>query len=215
MTAWLGRFRTFIFLACCIVLLSSANCAKVSNFFGSADPYHTRAYKKVSNAWTREARIHSGLQVELIVSATFKSAEFRRAYTDEYATAYKLTPEEKEAFWDDQLTAATSGHEFVVASFVPDKKWDDFDKAQSMWRIYLINDNNERVTPVQVRRVKKNDAVTSHFFPYVTPWKSIYTVRFPWTVSETNEAIIKGGTTDVRLVIASVVGTAEMRWQFE
>ena len=116
---------------------------------------------------------------------------------------------------DDQLTAAASGHEFIVASFVPDKKWDDFDKAQSTWRLYLINDNNERVAPVQVRRVKKKDAVTSHFFPYVTPWKSIYTVRFPCIISETNEAIIKGGTRDVRLVIAGVLGTAEMRWKFE
>jgi hypothetical protein len=153
--------------------------------------------------------------VELIVSATYKSVEFRRAYAQEYAHAYKLTTKEEERFVADQLKAATLEHEFLMASFVPDKKWDDFDKANSMWKIYLVNDNDERVVPVEVKKVKDKTAVTAHFFPYVTPWKSAYTVRFPNNMPATNQAIVKGHTKTIKLVIAGVLGTAEMGWNLE
>ncbi len=165
--------------------------------------------------WSREARIHRGLEVELIVSATFKSEEFRRAYADEYAKAHRLTPERKKRFVEDQVEAATHGHEFLIASFVPDEKWDDFGKAKSMWKLYLVNDQNERVVPIEVRRARLKDAVTPHFFPYVTPWKSVYKVRFPYNVPTTDQPFIQENTKGIKLVITSVLGTAEMGWKLQ
>lgn len=212
MTPSIAQLKTFVFLTA-TALLCSANCTKVAHFVESSDLYHTEIYKKVCNTWSREARIHSGLQVELIVSATFKSAEFRRAYANEYAKAYKLTPEEKQRLLEDQLKAASYGHEFLMASFVPEKKWDDFDKFESMWKLYLTNDTNDRVVPVEVRKAKQKDAVAAHFFPHVTPWKSIYTVRFPCNIPATNEAIVGDNTREIKLVITSVLGSAEMSWK--
>jgi len=212
MTLSLFRLRTFIFLAA-VLLLITLNCARITRFLDSVDPYYTATYKKVCNKWSREARIHRGLEVELIVSATFKSNEFRRAYTDEYAKAYKLTSEEKKRFLENQLKAATRGHEFLMASFVPEKRWDDFNKSNSMWKLYLVNDQNERVTPVEVRKVKRLNAVKPHFFPYITPWKSIYLVRFPHNILTTNQPVINNDTKYIKLVIASVLGTAEMGWK--
>lgn len=203
--------RTFIFLAAAL-LLFTGSCTRVDRFLESTDPYHTETYKEICNEWSREARIHRGLEVELIVSATFKSEEFRHAYADEYAKAYKLTPDEKKQFLEDQFKAATLSHEFLIASFVPNKEWDNFDKANSMWKLYLVNDQNERVVPVEVRKVKRQDAVTPHFFPYITPWKSIYAARFPYNIPGTSHPLIKDDTKGVKLVITSVLGTAEMRW---
>jgi hypothetical protein len=206
--------RTFTFFLATL-LLFALNCTRVTQIVESDDPYHTETFKKASGAWSREARIHRGLGVELIVSATFKSEQFRRAYADEYARAYMLTPEKKEQFLEAQLVAATHGHEFLMASFVPERKWNDFDKGNSMWKLYLVNDQNERVVPVEVRKVKQNDAVTPHFFPHITPWKSTYTVRFPRNIPASNQPIIKDATKGVKLVITSVLGTAEMDWKLE
>ncbi len=206
--------KTFIFFSA-LILLFTGSCTRVARFLESADPYHTETYKNICEEWSREARIHRGLEVELIVSATFKSEEFRRAYVDEYAKAYKLTPDQKGQFMEDQLEAATQAHEFLIASFVPEKKWDDFDKADSMWKLYLLNDGNERVVPVEVRKVKRQDAVTPHFFPYVTPWKSTYIVRFPCSIPTTNQPLVKDNTKGIKLVITSVLGTAEMGWKLE
>ena len=92
MTPFLGRLNIFFAAS---LLLFTANCTKVSKFVESAEPYHTETYKRVCDRWSREVRIHRGLEVLLIASATFKSDEFRRAYVDEYAAAYKLTSEGK------------------------------------------------------------------------------------------------------------------------
>jgi hypothetical protein len=66
---------------------------------------------------------------------------------------------------------------------------------------------------VEVRRVRREDAVTPHFFPYVTPWKSVYTVKFPYNILITDERIIEEDTQEIKLVITSVLGTAEMDWE--
>ncbi|UCD86653.1 MAG: hypothetical protein JSV01_02425 [Desulfobacterales bacterium] len=207
------RVRTLIFFSA--TLLFTGNCAQISRFVGSAVSYHTETYKTVCDEWSREARIHRGLEVELIVSATFKSEEFRRAYAEEYAKAYRLTPEKKKQFVDDQLEAATRGHEFLMAAFVPEEKWDDFDQPNSVWKLYLVNDQNERVEPVEVRSVRRQDAVTPHFFPYVTPWKSVYKVRFPYNIPTTDQPIIEENTKEIKLVITSLLGTAELGWKLE
>jgi hypothetical protein len=207
--------RTFTFIGATLLLLTLNCSSPVTHIVESDDPYNTQTFKKVCAAWSREDRIHRGLEVELIVSATFKSEEFRRAYADEYARAYMLTPEAKKQFLEAQLMAATHGHDFLMASFVPERNWDDFGKASSMWRLYLVNDQNERVVPVEVRKVKRKDAVIPHFFPYITPWKSTYTIRFPYNIPATNLPIIKDTTKSVRLVITSVLGAAEMEWKLE
>jgi hypothetical protein len=213
MIRFLTRVRMFIF--CAVLLLFLGNCTKLTRFVESADPYHTESYKRVCDQWSQEARIHHGFEVQLIVSATFKSADFRRAYADEYAAAYQLTAEEKRRFVEDQMKASHLGYEFLLATFVPEKRWDDFDKADSMWKLLLINDEGQRVVPVEVRDVKGQKAVISHFFPYITPWKSVYMVRFPCNISESNSSIIGDKTKKIRLIITSVLGTAEMHWTLE
>ena len=103
----------------------------------------------------------------------------------------------------------------MIASFVPEKKWDEFDKPQSMWKLYLVNDRNERVEPTEVRKCKEQDARVSYFFPYVTPWKSVYVVKFPCQVPETDRPLVGVDTKSITLVITSVLGTAEMNWNLE
>ncbi|MBW2565668.1 MAG: hypothetical protein JRE24_02050 [Deltaproteobacteria bacterium] len=208
------RLKSLVFLSATLSMFVGS-CTTTTRFAGSGGPYHTETYKSVLDEWSREARIHNGLEVELIVAATFKSQQFRRAYADEYAKAYRLSPQREKRFVEDQLEAAARGHEFLIASFVPEQKWNDFDKARSMWQLYLVNDQNERVSPVEVGKVRREDAVTPHFFPYVTPWKSVYTVRFPYNILTTNEPIIEEDTQEIKLVITSVLGTAEMSWELK
>jgi hypothetical protein len=210
------RLDLFILLgAIAAWLLGAVSCASLNSFVESAGPYHTDTYERVCNEWTREARIHRGLEVDLIASATFKSEEFRKAYADEFAEAYRLTPEKKKRFVEDQLEAAADGHEFLIASFVPEEKWDDFDKANSMWKLYLVNDQNERLVPLEVRRIRRMDAVTPHFFPYITPWKSVFKVRFPRNIPIADRPIVDENTKGITLVITSVLGTTEMGWKLK
>jgi hypothetical protein len=203
------------FFIVALLLLWPAGCAKLGRFVDSTNRYYTNDYKKICTKWTREARIHRGLEVDLIVSATFKSQEFRAAYAREYAAAYQLTTDDAECLPDDQTEGAAESLEFFVATFVPEKKWDEFDKYDSVWKIYFLNDNNDRVVPMEVRRLKGKAAIASHFFPYVTPWKSLYTVRFPRHLPEKGLPVVGDDTKTIRLVITGVLGTAEMTWNLQ
>ena len=202
-------------------LLFAGGCAEVTDIVKPAGPFFTEAYKPVCEAWSRDASIYRGLEVELIATATYKSEEYRRAYTDEYAKAYQLTAEQEEDFLQDQLQALTRGHEFVMASFVSEEQWDDFNRVDSMWKLYLENDIEDRVVPVEIRQVKRQgevrrrDSVKSHFLPYDTPWKSVYTIRFPYNVPGTTRPFVSDDTKSFKLIITSVVGTAQMEWKLK
>ena len=192
------------------------NCGKLTRFIQTAQSsYHTRHYEDVCDTWSREARVHHGFEAEYIVVGTFKSKAFRMAYVDEYAAAYQLNPEEKKLLLEDQLHETDLNHEFQLALFVPEKKWEKIDKTESMWKLYLINDRGERVEPSEVQKVNGQDADVKHFFPYVTPWKTTYVVRFPYRIPETNCPLVDENTTAITLVVTSVLGTAHMEWNLE
>ncbi|MBW2317084.1 MAG: hypothetical protein JRD47_10685 [Deltaproteobacteria bacterium] len=211
----LNNNRNFFIFFVVALLLFTANCSTLKEFAKSSDPYHTENYRKVYDKWSREARIHRGLEVELIVSATLKSREFRRAYSEEYAQAYKLNSQERSQYIENHVGATKLGYEFLMSTFVPQKEWDDFEKAQSMWKLYLVANEDQRMAPFEIRRIKRKDAVRSHFFPYITPWKSIYVVRFPYCVLKNGKGLIGNDTRQIKLVITSIVGTAEMVWNLE
>ena len=174
----------------------------------SSDPYHGSSYKSEFDKWTREARIYVGLDVKLIASATFKSSQFRDAYSTEYVRIHRLIGAEKEKFVKDQREAAAAYNDFVLAAYVPDKKWNDFSKKNSIWKIYLTVGESKRLKPVEIRKIKKVSAVTGHFFPFISPWKSVYLVRFP----ADDKTIVDGSALDIKLIITGVFGSAEMVW---
>lgn len=188
-------------------------CSQLAEVKWSEISFHTSTYKAKHDSWTREANIHQGLEASLIISATYKSAEFRQAYIDEYAATYQLTPAQRSLLLIDEEKAVLQSHDFVVAAYVVNKKWDDFDKIKSSWRFYLENDQHERVEPIEIKKLLRNDPIMDHFFPQITPWKTTYYVRFPINVAGSGKPVMGTDTANIKMVIAGVVGTVEMTWQ--
>ncbi len=184
----------------------------IERFKKSEDPYQNSAYPAALEEWTRDARSYTGFELKFIVSATFKSLRFRNAYTDEYCRIYKLAGKDKEALLKDQKNAATAYNDFVMGVYVPDKSWNDLNKKKSIWKIYLAIGENKRIEPLEIRKIKKADALCRHFYPYITPWKSVYFVRFPVNLKKGDNALIDKKGTSVKLIITSVLGSAEMVW---
>ena len=180
-----------------VILAGCQGCQIVSSvkqIEASSDPYQGSTYKAVLMKWTSEARIYRGLDLELMTSATFKSPEFREAYANEYDRTYKLY------------------NDFIMSAYVPDKKWNDFNKKDSIWKIYLNAGNEKKIKPLEIRKIKKIDAVLTHFFPYINTWESIYLVRFPVKLPGTDKNIIDDTCSNIKIVITSVLGTTEMAW---
>ena len=170
-------------------------------------------YKQVFEGWTKEDRIYKGFDCKLIAAATYKSMPFRRAYAQEYAELYRLNPVEQDKFLRDQEDAAATFIEFILAAYVPDKKWDDFQEEKSTWKLDLSIDGGAHVAPVEVRKLERDNVVLKHFFPYVTPWKSVYLLRFPSRRRDTGDALVGAENRLLTLSVSSVLGAAEMTWE--
>jgi len=112
----------------------------------------------------------------------------------------------------DQRQAGLEHNEFILAAYVPEEKENDFDKKKSIWKIYLVLDENPPESPLEIRKIDKKDASFIHFFPHITPWQSVYIVRFPVTSSKSGGRLMGDGAKIIKLVVVGVAGAAELEW---
>ncbi len=210
------NIRSSILLMLLTILLVCSGCQSIGTLekiYDSQDPYQGSSYRASLDRWTRQVRIYvGGFDLELIAAATFKSLPFRRAYTAEYARVYRLTPPETEKMLNDQTDAALLSHEFMIAAFMPDKRWNDLQDKDTIWKLFLSRSDGSKIPPIEARRIKNVDAVITHFFPHVSPWDVVYRVRFPVLVPGTNEPVLTDDSAPIKLVVTSVRGSAEMIW---
>lgn len=171
-------------------------------------------YRDVMEAWTQEGRIYDGLLTKLLSKVTFKSDVFREAYVEEYARIYSVAGAEHDKLLLDERKEAAAYHDFVIAAYVPEKKWDDFSKETSMWKIYLTRDNVEQIRPLKISKLKRNDPIIDHFYPYMTVWKSIYQVRFPAFDPKADSQLMGDPTDALTLIMTSVIGSVEFKWEY-
>ncbi len=88
-----NRVITFVYPICFLSLLMYlfSACTSSLNIYDrlSDTEYTSSDYRVVLERWTRKRSIHRGLKTELLVMATYKTEEFRRIYTREYARVYQ------------------------------------------------------------------------------------------------------------------------------
>lgn len=170
-------------------------------------------YQDAMETWTQEGRIYDGLVARLISNVTFKSAVFRQAYTQEYSRLYKIEGMEYDTLVRQEQKDAVDYHDFVMAAYVPEKKWDDFSKETSMWKIYITRDHVEQIRPLEIRKLKKKDPKIDYFYPYISTWKSIYHIRFPAFDPKTDSQLMGEPYDVLTLVMKSVIGSIEFTWE--
>ena len=97
--------------------------------------------------------------------AIYKTEEFRRIYTREYARVYMLTSLQEDAMIEDQTRASKDYDEFLVSIYTPERQWDDFSQKDSLWKVYLIRDGRFRIEPLEIRKLKKTGYCLNPFIP--------------------------------------------------
>ncbi len=172
-------------------------------------------YSEVLGKWTRSARVYEGLESRLYMNATYKSPEFREAYIDRYVESYELGEDYREALAVREAEQAEKYNEFFFTAYTPVENWNDFDRKDSVWRLYLEDDAGAKLSPVSITRLEGSDPVVREFFPYFDLWSYAYIVKFP-KYSETGAEPIPGeGTGAIRLVATGVLGKGELEWRLK
>jgi hypothetical protein len=169
--------------------------------------YTSSEYRMILEKWTRAGSIHKGLSTELLMSATYKTEQFRRAFAKEYSRLSMYSPRESQKMIDDQLRAAKDYDEFVVSVHAAEKKWDDFAEKDSLWNMYLLKNGRTRTEPMEIRKIKKDRKLFEVFYPFVTRWSSIYLFRFK--KNDREEAV-----RSMELILAGPLGSATLEWDF-
>lgn len=163
-------------------------------------------YQDAYDQWTRHDSIHRDLGLVLEADATLRSPQFQEAYLRRYARLYNVREGELERLLaaDRELT----GRElrFVLVAQTGDRKWNDFDKPDSIWRIYLQNERGERLPLTSRRRLEKRTELAGFF--RLGPWDEVYELSFDLTGEEAKDF----STRRLTLILASVLGEAQFSW---
>jgi hypothetical protein len=203
MKRW-GRLVIGAFCLICIVA-----CSHVQGYLDIAkDKGMSKTYLQVLQQWTRSQILYSQFETKAHISVTLRSPEFNRAYLQEYTRIYQLSADERKKREVMQAAALSEFTEFIFYAYIPNRVENDFDRRESIWSIFLINDKGEKLAPAEVRRIEPVTPVVTEFFPYINPYYGIaYWLRFSQPM--------KNGLGDgpLKLVFASVIGKIELEFE--
>jgi hypothetical protein len=203
-------------LICGLILLalfSAAGCSTVSDYASMArdEGIPSKAYLETLNHWTRDRIVYSEFGTKARIAATLRSPEFIEAYRKEYARIYDPGAPGANTAPDLQARASDEFLEFYFYAFVPDRDNNDFAKANSTWKIYLVDANGKLVQPSDLREITKVTPVIEQFFPYVNRYHGkFYSLRFPATTSGTATG---GKPEPIRVIFTSVLARVELDWR--
>ena len=190
-----------------VLIASQSGCAAKGKGKAVVD------YFDLLDSWTRVEKVYEGVEPRLILKATYKNRLFRYAYIDRYVDDYKLGPRYKEAMRKKALELSLLYNEFIFAAHTPTERWNDFDRRDSIWKLYLEDNLGNRLTPISIDKLDAKDPLLHEFFPYIGLWSSIYIIRFP-KYSESGTESIPGADTDyLRLTVAGTIASGELVWQ--
>ncbi len=167
------------------------------------------SYMNSLKIWTREGRIYQAFNTVLIVKVTFRSPSFQNLFADTYIDLFGLKGDDAKRFKTDLMQSSKDYIEFLMAAYTPNDDFNDFQKPNSIWHMYLLNDKGVRIDPVDIRKQKKSARMMA-LFPYITVWNQVYFVRFPRYVNKS--PVFYKGCSWIKLVITGLLGKTELRW---
>lgn len=200
------RWVRLVVGACCLIAVAA--CGHVQGYLDIArEKGMSESYLQVLKQWTRSHVLYSQFETKAHIGATLRSPEFNRAYLDEYTRIYQLGAEERTKREEMQTVSLSESTEFIFYAYIPNKVENDFDRRESIWSIFLVNGQGEKIAPAEVRRIDPVTQVMTEFFPYINPYYGMaYRLRF-------SPPLKNGpGYGPLKLVFTGVIGKIELEF---
>lgn len=138
-------------------------------------------YDQVLKRWTRTESLISLSELDdlLTITATFESWDFRWAYVVRYAADYRMTIEQRKRLLESTLSDVRAKHQFYIALYGPNRRWNDISRKNSAWIVRLIDDRGNESAPEEIVSIVKPGAIERTYFPYTSTFRQAFRVRFP------------------------------------
>jgi hypothetical protein len=197
--------------ALCLVL--GSGCAFTPPQIGEAgqevpDPKAEEAYRAVLERFSDHREVYSGLNTEVFAAATYQSLAFRDARIRRKATFQTWPKEKVQHELAQERVDAAQAYEVVFGVSLPERRFDDFDSRDSIWRLTLSTEEGE-ATPLVVRRIGRGNQNVRAYYPYLGDFWTMYSARFPKVVGD--KPLVGPGTKQLTFRMASTIGRMEMK----
>jgi hypothetical protein len=203
--------RIFL-LVLAVALLAGCGQPRVNLQEGPRE-YVATDYDHVLSRWTRTEQLIALAELDdiLTVSATFESWDFRWAYVVRYAQDYLLPIEQRRLLLDSTLAETRTHHQFYVALYGGNRRWDDLSKPTTAWIVRLVDDRGNETAPEEIVAISKPGAIDRTYFPYTTVWRQAFRIKFP--ASTPKGPTIARDARSFGLRFSGAQGNEELRWQ--
>lgn len=178
--------------------------------------YVATDYETVLRKWTRTENLFALSELDnfLTATATFESWDFRWAYVVRYVQDYRLTIEQRKKLLDRTLQETKERHQFFVAIYGGEWKYNDLTKPDSAWIVRLIDEKGSETAPEEIISINKPNAIERNYYPYNTVWRRAFRIRFPLTTSDGHPTIAPSAKW-FGLRFAGAEGNSELIWKLE
>jgi len=178
----------------------------VSFILFSANFVEARGYHSSLKHMTKKDSVYGldNFSARLIWRATFFSDDFRKSFEKKHISINHLGALEAAKFVAEQEYLQSKGWTFFIG-FYTRKEYKQFTSGKdSFWKIDLITQFGERVTPIEIDSLP----VTPYeriMFPYLNRWSRAYKIVFPK---------VKLGK-KFKLFLYSVVADSTLKWKMK
>jgi len=211
--------RRFAAPFACLALLAAPalGCAaQVVSLGEGPREYVATDYEAVLRQWTRTERLFALSELDnfLTATATFESWDFRWAYTVRFVQDYRLTIDERKKLMEKALEETHKRHQFFVALYGGNYRYNDLTKPDSAWIVRLIDDTGNETAPEEIVAIRKPNVIERVYFPYNTVYRRAFRIHFPRTTVDGRPTI----STKAKwfgLRFAGAQGNTQLIWQLD
>ena len=200
-----------------VAALPLAGCAAQSvNINEGPREYVATDYETVLRQWTRTEQLvaFSELDNFLTATATYESWDFRWAYVVRYVQDYRLTIEQRKKLLESTLQETRLRHQFFVAIYGGERRYNDLTRPDSAWIVRLIDDTGNETAPQEITAIKRPNALERNYYPYNTVFRQAFHIRFPRTGSD-GRPTISAQAKWFGLRFAGAQGNNELIWKID
>jgi hypothetical protein len=201
-----------------IAMLATAHCVRHPPIVGEQPPVLNNssaesAYQDALARYSDRSEIYDRLDTRLFAAATYQSWPFRQARVQRMALFQVQPPPVVLKKLDLEKTEFDAFHDFFLGVHVNARRFDDFDRPNSIWRVSLVTPTAE-ASPASIERIGRSDLNMRAIYPYMDEFWEGYRVRFPRKLPD-GTTLVLPETAKLTLRVASTLGKAEMVFPVE
>lgn len=154
-------------------------CAQVNALKTKAPDPGTREGEWAArrNQSTRRGSLYDRFEHRATATVTYLSPEVRAARAKRLGVWLGWTDEELARHLAAETAEAERYDDFVLAFYTSDRRSNDLDARQSVWRVALVPGEGGELVTHDVLALDRN-ATILHLYPYVGVFDTVYRVRF-------------------------------------